>query len=68
MGELAFGDLVLTTPRSLGFELRDQFFSQPSDHTLSPAVQFWRYPLGEGRNLRDAHCSFRRPSSVLAFA
>jgi hypothetical protein len=33
----------------------DQFVCQPRDHALSPAVQFWRDALSEGRDLRDAH-------------
>jgi hypothetical protein len=33
----------------------DQFFRQPRDDALSPAIQFWRYALGEGRDLCDAH-------------
>src|SRR4029434_2592036 len=40
----------------------DQFVRQPGDHALSPAVQFWRYALSEGRDLRDAHCPF--PASI----
>ena len=36
----------------------NQILRQPGDHTLSATVQFWRYALSQGGDLRDAHCSF----------